>query len=206
MIHYQVEMQDLTQIESALGMMKDKSKLVLRAAINQTAKDTVVLLVDEAATEYYVKSKTHVRKTLDRKNATVGNLVALVTSTGKTTELYDFKVSPRSYAPRNRPRAGHTGNVKMTNPAKNLYLRPEAAGDKYKAFTVRFKNGHKSVAQRIPGSHMKSEPWKEAIKNLHSTSVPAMLGNESGVYGVVEPKMYGLLQRNMQEQIQRLLK
>ena len=30
MIHFQVEMEDLTRIESALGMMKDKSKMVLR--------------------------------------------------------------------------------------------------------------------------------------------------------------------------------
>ena len=51
MIHFQVEMQDLTQIESALGMARDKSKMVLRTAINNTAKQTVTLLVDEANRE-----------------------------------------------------------------------------------------------------------------------------------------------------------
>ena len=40
MIHFFVEMQDLTEIEKALGMQKDKSKMVLRSAINQTAKET----------------------------------------------------------------------------------------------------------------------------------------------------------------------
>ena len=46
MIHLQVEMQDLTEIESALGMMRDRSKYVLRAAVNDTAGQTVKLLVD----------------------------------------------------------------------------------------------------------------------------------------------------------------
>ena len=68
MIHFQVDMQDLTRIESALGMMKDKTKYVLRAAINSTAKQTVTLLVDEANREYYI-SKGKVRKTLSVKKA-----------------------------------------------------------------------------------------------------------------------------------------
>ena len=38
MIHFQVEMQDLTKIEAALGMTRDKSKIVLRSAINNAAK------------------------------------------------------------------------------------------------------------------------------------------------------------------------
>lgn len=205
MIHFQVEMQDLTEIESALGMMKDKSKMVLRTAINNTAKQTVNLLVDEAASQYYIKSKPHVRKTLAIKKATAGNLAALITSTGRTTELYDFKVLPRAYTPRNRPKAGHKGNVKKSNPAKYVRLKPGAARDKYKAFTVKFASGHLSVAQRVPGTRMKDNPKREAIKNLRSTSIPAMLGNEEGVYGIVEPKMYDMLQQNIQAQIVRYL-
>ena len=205
MIHYHVEMEGLHEIEAALGMMKDKSKMVLRTAINNTAKQTVVLLVDEAAKQYYITSKTRVRKTLEVKKATASNLTALVTSTGQTTELYDFKVKPKAYTPRNRPRAGHTGNVKQSNPAKALYLKPGESKDKYKAFTVKYKSGHKSVAQRVPGTHMRDNPSKEGIKNLRSTSIPAMLGNEEGVYGVVNPKMYDMLQQNIQAQIIRYL-
>ena len=204
MIHFQVEMEDLTRIESALGMMKDKSKNVLRAAINNTAKRTVNLLVDEANKQYIINKKVNVRKTLDVKKATVSNLTAIVTSKGATTELYDFKVSPKAYAPRNRPPAGHTGNVKRTNPAKYVYLKP-GGGDQYKAFTVKFASGHISIAQRIPGSSMKGKPGKEAIKNLRSTSVPAMLGYEQGVWGVVEPKMNDLLMDQIQAQIARFL-
>lgn len=203
MIHFQVEMEDLTRIESALGMMKDKSKMVLRSAINNTAKQTVNLLVDEANKQYIINKKVNVRKTMEVKKATVSSLTAIVTSTGPTTELYDFKVSPKAYNPRNRPPAGHTGNVKRTNPAKHLYLKP-GGGDQYKAFTVKFSSGHISVAQRIPGSRMGNKN-KEAIKNLRSTSVPAMLGYEQGVWGVVEPKMNDLLMTEIQAQIARYL-
>ena len=206
MIYFQAEMQDLTKIEAALGMAKDKSKTVLRSAINQTAKETVSLLVDEAGKEYYIKNKSSIGKTLNRKKATVGDLTAVITSTGKTTELYDFRVSPRSYSPKHRPAGGHTANVKVGNPAKHLYLKPDASGDKYKAFIVKFKNGHKSVAQRVPGTEMESSSGREAIKTLRSTSIPAMLGNEEGVYRVVNPKIQDMLQKNIQEQIQRFLK
>ena len=205
MIHYHVEMEGLHEIEAALGMMKDKSKMVLRTAINNTAKQTVVLLVDEAAKQYYITSKTRVRKTLEVKKATASNLTAIVTSKGQTTELYDFKVKPKAYTPRNRPPAGHTGNVKQSNPEKALYLKPGESKDKYKAFTVKYKSGHKSVAQRVPGTRMRDNPSKEGIKNLRSTSIPAMLGNEEGVYGVVNPQMYDMLQQNIQAQIVRYL-
>ena len=53
---------------------------------------------------------------------------------------------------------------------------------------------------------MKKNPDKEFVKTLFAPSVPNMLGNENGVYGVVEPQIYDLLQQNIQEQIHRFLK
>lgn len=204
MIHFQVEMQDLTQIESALGMMRDKSKMVLRTAINNTAKETVTLLVDEANREYYI-AKSRVRKTLTTKKATVGKLEAIVTSSEPVNELYDFKVNPRTYIRGGGVPGGYKGNVRRDKSASKLVLKPGAAGDQYKAFVVRYQSGHITVGQRVPGKRMKSNPGKEFVKTLLSPSTPNMLGYEQGVYGVVEPKMYDMLQKNIQEQIQRYL-
>ena len=81
MIHLQVEMQDLTEIESALGMMRDRSKYVLRAAVNDTARQTVKLLVDGAGKKYYM-SKSNVRKSMSISKATVRTLTAIVASEG----------------------------------------------------------------------------------------------------------------------------
>lgn len=204
MIHFQVDMQDLTRIESALGMMKDKTKYVLRAAINATAKQTVTLLTDEANREYYI-SKAKVRKTLSVRNATVGTLTAIVTSAEPVNELYDFRVSPRTYIRGGGVPGGYKGNVRRDKNAASLVLKPGAASDQYKAFVVKYQSGHITVGQRVPGQQMKSKPDKEFVKSLLSPSTPNMLGYEEGVYGVVEPQMYDMLQKNIQEQIQRFL-
>lgn len=205
MIHFHVEMQDLTQIESALGMMKDKSKMVLKAAINNTAKQTVALLTDEANREYYI-SKSKVKKTLSTKKATAGKLEAIVTSAEPVNELYDFKVSPRTYIRGGGVPGGYKGNVRRSKAASKLVLKPGASGDQYRAFVVKYKSGHITVGQRVPGKRMKSNPSKEFVKTLLSPSTPTMLGYEQGVYGVVEPKMYDMLQEQIQIQIQRFLK
>ena len=204
MIHFQVDMQDLTRIESALGMMKDKSKMVLRTAINNTAKQTVTLLVDEANREYHI-TKSKVKKTISTKKATTGTLTAVITSTEPVNELYDFKVNPRTYIRGGGVRGGYKGNVRRDKPATKLVLKPGASGDKYRAFVVRYQSGHITVGQRVPGKKMKSKPHKEFVKTLLSPSTPNMLGYEEGVYGVVEPKMYDMLQQNIQIQIQRYL-
>lgn len=204
MIHFQVKMEELTRIEAALGMTRDKAKMVLRTAINNTAKQTVSLLTDEASRQYYI-SKAKVKKTLNTKKATAGTLTAIVTSEEPVNELYDFKVRPKAFNPRNRPIAGHKGNVRRDKPAGSLILKPGAAGDQYKAFVVKYQSGHITVGQRVPGKRMKSKPEKEFVKTLLSSSTPNMLGYEEGVYGVVEPQIYDILQKNIQAQILRYL-
>lgn len=204
MIYFHVDMQDLTRIEAALGQMRDKTKYVLRAAINATAKQTVTLLTDEANREYYI-SKSKVKKTLSIKSATVGTLTAIVTSAEPVNELYDFKVNPRTYIRGGGVPGGYKGNVRRDKNAAKLVLNPGAGGDQYKAFVVKYQSGHMTVGQRVPGKRMQSKPDKEFVKTLLSPSTPNMLGYEEGVYGVVEPKMYDMLQRNIQEQILRFL-
>lgn len=204
MVHFLVNMQDLTRIEAALGMMKDKTRYVLRAAINATAKQTIMLLSDEANREYYI-SKAKVKKTLSVKNATVRDLTAIVTSQDPVNELYDFRVIPRTYVRGGGVPGGYKGNVRRDKDAAQLELKPGAAGDQYKAFVVKYRSGHVTVGQRVPGKQMKSKPDKEFVKTLLSPSTPNMLGYEKGVYGMVEPQMYDMLQKNIQEQIQRFL-
>lgn len=204
MIHFQVEMEDLTRIESALGMAKDKSKMVLRTAINNTAKQTVNLLADEANRQYHI-TKGKVKKTITTKKATTRNMEAVITSAEPVNELFDFKVSPRTYIRGGGVPQGYKGNVRRDKSASKLILKPGSSGDQYKAFVVRYKSGHMTVGQRVPGKRMKSNPGKEFVKTLLSPSTPNMLGYEQGVYGVVEPKMYDMLQQNIQTQIQRYL-
>lgn len=208
MIHIHVEMDNLTQIEAALGMMKDKSAMALRTAINNTAKQTVVLLVDEANKEYQMSQPAQVRKTLSIQKATTRNLTAMVTSKGRVNELYNFMVKPRTYVRGGGVAGGYDAHAKRGAAYKNIFLKQSASADedKYRAFVVKYKSGHKTLAQRRPGKRMKNDPSKEFVKTLFAPSIPNILGDEQGVYGVVEPKMYDMLQQNIQAQILRYLK
>lgn len=203
MIVYQVEMQDLMEIESALGMLKDKSKMVLRTSINETAKSVRALLADEAAKTYVMK-RSKFLKHMEIDKAKVSNLIATIHSSGRVNELYDFKVSPYRFQPRNKP-PYHKGKVMVKNNLSKLILKPGTAGDKYKAFVVRYRSGHITIGQRVPGKRMKSKPEKEFVKTLLSPSIPGMLGNEEGVFGVVRPHIQDILIKHIQTQIPKYL-
>lgn len=207
MIHFQVDMQDLTQIEAALGMMKDKSTMVLRTAINNTAKQTMTLLVDEANKEYQFTQPAQVRKTLALQKATARNLTAIITSQGRVNELYNFMVKPRTYIKGGGVPGGYGAHTKRGSAYQDVFLKQNAGAseDKYRAFVVKYKSGHRTLTQRRPDKKMKSDPSKEFLKTLFAPSIPNILGDERGVYGVVEPKMYDMLQQNIQTQIQRYL-
>ena len=207
MITYLVNMDDLREIEQYLGMARDKSKTILRSAINDTAKDTMNLLLDETVKRYVMKRST-VKKTMNLKKATASNLTATIKVTSPTTELYDFKVSPKKYVHpldfANKPSV-YKGKVLKSAKLSKLVLRPGTARDKYKAFIVKYQSGHITIGQRVPGKKMKSKPHKEFVKTLLSPSVPTMMGNEKGVLGVVQPQMHDLLVEHIARRIERHL-
>lgn len=64
---------------------------------------------------------------------------------------------------------------------------------------TKFSSGHTAVVER----HGKS---RLPINELYSLSVPAMLGNEKRVYGVVGPSIESNLQSNVEKQVQKYLK
>lgn len=203
MIH--VEMEGLHKIESDLGMLRDKSSYVLRAAINNTAKTVNSEMVEGAYRKYvYKKKKADIKSANAVKKATVGNLGAKVSAVGPTNELLDFRVSPRTYYPGSRGAPKWIkARATRSAPLQRVALRPNAAGDKYKAFVVRYKSGHYALAQRVPGKRMQSKPWKEAVKSLLSLSVPKMeaVAYDENLEGNVED----ILVMNIEQQIQKFL-
>ena len=207
MITYLVNMDDLREIEQYLGMARDKSKTILRSAINDTAKDTMKLLLDETVKRYVMK-RSKLKKTMGLSKATAGHLSAVIAVTSPTNELYDFKVSPKKYVHpldfANKPKV-YKGKVLKSAALSKLVLRPGASRDKYKAFVVKYQSGHITIGQRVPGKRMKSKPHKEFVKTLLSPSAPTMMGNEKGVYGVVQPQMHDLLVGHIARRIEKHL-
>ena len=205
--HWYVEMEGLDEIEAALGMTKDKSKMVLRTAINNTAKQAEKLMTKETKSRYKYKSGkvADIRKANEIKKAKASNMVATITAKGPANELLDFVVKPNTYFPGGRGapkwvKAKGRRNSKLSNVAKF----PSATGDKYKGFIVKFKSGHLAMVERVPGKPMKGKPHKEALESLYSIATPKM--EEVAYKAEVEPDMYDLLMKNIQTQIQRYLK
>lgn len=199
-----VEMEGLHKVESDLGMLRDKSSLVLRAAINETAKTVNSEMVGGAYKKYnYKKKKADIKDANTVKRATVGKLQAKISAVGPTNELFSFRVRPSTYFP------GSVGapswikaRVMKSEPFKRIALRPDASGDKYKAFVVRYKSGHYALAQRIPRENNDSDDdKKEHIKSLLSLSVPKMeaVAYDERLEGTVEDILAGHIEKQMQK-------
>ena len=198
-----VEMEGLHKIESDLGMMRDKTSLVLREALNNTAKTVNSEIVEGAYKKYiYKKKKAEIKGANTVKKATAGKLQSQVSAVGPSNELLDFRVSPSTYFPGS---VGAPSWIKAramrSEPLKRIALRPNATGDKYKAFVARYKSGHFALAQRVPGKQMKSKPWKEAVKSLLSLSVPKMeaVAYDERLEGTVEDILAGHIEKQIQK-------
>lgn len=201
-----IEMEGLHEIEADLGMLRDKSKLVLRAAINDTAKTVNKTMIEKAHKKYiYKRKKADIANANKLKRAKVGTLEAKISAVGPVNELLDFRVSPSTYFPGSKGAPSWIkARARRDEKFQRMALRPTASGDKYKAFVVRYQSGHFALAQRVPSKRMKSKPWKEALKSLLSISTPKMEAvayDENLAGGVVED----VLIESVQREIERLL-
>jgi hypothetical protein len=191
LITVEVEKNTLRALEKKLDSAGKKIPNVMKKAINETAKQARKQLASEAQKTYVIKSGRF-NKSMTLKNATNGHLEAIIGSTGRVTELKDFKVSPSRFTTGESRPSIVKGKGLRSNSMKKLQK-----GD-IKAFIVKFASGHVSVAQRLGKKRL-------PVKILYSTSIPKMLGNEQKVYGLVEPDIYKNLQMNLKKYISQAL-
>ena len=146
MIHYLISLDDLQGFEAMLGSSKNKSRYILRAAINNSAKEVKKRLERDAAKRYAINQggQAAYRQINKIKKATIGNLAAIVEAKDGPIELFKYKVNDRTYYP------GGVGAPKQIK-AKALKKSPykPLANPGYKAFVVKYKSGHISVAERV---------------------------------------------------------
>lgn len=178
-------------VQKNLGEYQSKAPQVLKNAINATAKQMRKQLIDKAQKSYTVKSGRF-NKATTIKNATLRNLTATITAKGSPMELKDFKVSPSK--PDNKPQKNKQTKAKVYS--KNRMKPLERNG--IKAFVVRFKNDHISVAQRRTKKRF-------PIKVLYSTSIPHMIGNENEVFKEIIPKIHSVYGDQVSAQMEKML-
>ena len=182
----------LHTIEDALGSMKSESRRVLKNAVNDTARDAKKDLAKKAQETYAVK-QGRFTKAMKTQNATLSDPTATINVTGEQMELKDFKVSPATYK---------TGPDKPDILKAKVLLSSSLKGlikSNNKAFLVKFRSGHVSVAQRYYKSRL-------PIKKLLSNSIPTMIGSKERVFGVLEQEIYNTLMGNIIKEIDRVTK
>nr|DAH89366.1 MAG TPA: minor tail protein Z [Caudoviricetes sp.] len=203
MIHFQIEMQDLTKIEAALGMTRDKSKIVLRSAINNAAKQIEKTMVKETKGRYVFKRD--IKSANSVKKATTRNMQAIITVRGTANELYDFQVRPQTYYPGSKGAPSWIkARGKKSGKLQRIAARMGTGGDQYKGFVVKYHSGHLAFAERVPGKKMRSDPKKEAIETLYSLATPKM---EEVVYmDEIHEGVMDLLEKSIETQIYRYMR
>lgn len=193
MIRFEFFNDTLPEIEKRLGSMSGQARPVLKRALNLTAKRARKMLAQEAQKKYAVKQGA-VNKGMKIKNATNRKLDAVINVTGRPNELKGFKVSPSKYRTGNdRPDVVKAKVIKAT-PLKEL-IRPR---DHVKAFIVKFKSGHVTLAQRRGEARL-------PIDTKYSVSNPQMVGAKR-VYGLLRPDIAEMLEAEIERQIDRQLR
>ncbi len=191
MIVAEFEPGSLSSLQSKLNKLGADAPKALRTAINQTAKQANKDLAAEAQKTYVVKQST-VTKAMKIQNATVSKLEAVINAKGSPQALSGFKVTPATPRYGSRRPSVVKARVLQKNSPKSL----EKGG--IKAFVTKFQSGHVAVAERQGKERI-------PINQLYSLSVPAMLGNEKRVYGVVGPSIESNLQKNVEKQVEKYL-
>lgn len=204
MMDISVNVAYIEHIQNRLGHLQSEAPKVLSKAVNTTAKQARKGLSSEAKQTYTIKVGKF-NKNMKTKNATKSKPTAIITSKGKPMALSNFKITPTG--PVQNSIEAAKAKVVKANGLKHLVLGgAEKSGKDLKAFVTKFASGHVAIVQRIPGSRMRSNPHKEALKEFYSTSIPKIIGNEKRVYGKVKPMIKDNLKQNVDNQINRLLR
>lgn len=187
---------EFDKISKRLASIPKDAPKILATALNQTARDAQKLLLKEAKDKYTIKPKYFNKGSqgLQIRKATTRTLSAMLDSKGAPINIYNFKIRATETSTR--------ASVKKGGGMKNLLI-----GNRW-AFVQTMKSGHTGVFQRErerdnPGDS-KIGRHGLGIHEKFSLSVPQMIGNEEEVYGKLEPEIGEILQKHVEEQIQKL--
>lgn len=187
---------ELEYARKRLGDLQKKAPMVVRTAINKTAKEAKTK--DERITKqtYTAKGDIH---SLQFKKATTANLQAILKDKGANISMSHFN----HYAGKTKLSA----IINKNNGRKTIrkYERP--------AFLAFTSEGGEFVAVRKPDEYMKDTTGRlsenkskhtEFIEKMASISSPVMHGND-GTWGTIEPEIHQKLHEYVEKEIERIL-
>lgn len=228
MIGYTVSIEGLAEMEMDLEMSRDKTKTILRHAINNTAKKVEKQMFTEAGKRYALKEGKQGYHRVNKIEKAKGNRIyATITAASRPADTYKFMVQPPTYFPGSKgapnwikaktlKKGGHLTGMALMKSGGVLKGKKKKGRtrhrDLYKAFVVKYHNvsnagaisDHTALAERIPGSHMKNNPHKEALRSLYSTTQAK--GEEVVYKEKIDGTVYATLSEQMRLAVQKFVK
>jgi len=206
MIGYKVSIEGLAELEMDLGLSRDKTGYILRAAINNTAKVVERQMASKAKDRYTLQGGYRSYRAVNKIEKAKGTkLYATIVAKSKAKDTLKYTVKPEVYYPGS---VGAPDYIKAKTlkgaRIKKMGLRLGSGGDEYRAFVVRYTNGHFAFAERVPGTHMKDKPWKEALRSLYSTTEAK--GEEIVYKQKIDSTVYGTLAEEIRKTIPKYVK
>ena len=223
-----IELVGEKEVAKALGSIPQKAPLVIRNAVNETAKDARKVMIQEAKKRYALNSKgrRHLNDLQIRQKARVSDLGAELHIGGPSqkkqmrNDLGYFKTVP------NRPYMGvdvanapavFRGKVLKNGSMKKL----PGQGNLSKGFLVKFTNSttadanHIGMVQRIVGSSGGPEKtrtgarrWRNAqgnVEQIVTMGSPSAAAMHHVIWQQVEPDVQDTLEKKLEESIQKTL-
>lgn len=182
----------MKEILAVLGEANKKAApRVLSRAVNATADEARKLLASKAQETYVIKSAGF-NKAMEIDKAKPKTPVATLRTDGGPIELFKFRTSPATYKTGDNKPKTSKGRVMAQSGMKNLIH------DERWAFVTKFGNEHKSMVRRTTEK-------RYPIKTLMSPSIPQMIGNETEVYGEVQPVIQQMLMNHIYKELDKEL-
>lgn len=172
---------ELEYVRKRLGDMQKKAPMVIRTAINKTAKEAKQK--DERITKRMYTAKRDIHS-LQFKKATTANLQAILKDKGANISMTHFK----HYA----GKRGVSAIINTTHGRKQLGKYGNLA-----FFTGGLRNGGATILVRKSAARL-------PLEKMASISSPVMHGNEQ-TWGTIEDETLKKLHDNIEKELERIL-
>lgn len=212
------------EVAKALGSIPQKAPLVIRNAVNETAKDARKVMIREAKQRYVVNGagRRHLNDLKVRQKARVSDLGAELHIGGPSqkdamkNDLGYFKVIPhKSFVGGNVANAPKHFRAKVLR-AGGMHPLDGVRGKLSKGFLLQFKSGHVGMVQRKIGvesdrkitvkSKVPRWPSKNGIvEQLQTMGSPSAAAMHHVIWQQVEPQVQDTLEKKLETSIQKTL-
>lgn len=210
-------------VARALGNCGKKAPLVIRNAVNETAKDARKVMIREAKKRYAVNGagRRHLNDLKIRKRAKASDLGAELHIGGPgqkdamKNDLGYFKTIPsRPYVGQDVANAPDLFKAKVL---KNSGMKPlPGQGNLSKGFLVEFASGHVGMVQRVIGSSSHNTVTKKSgaprwrnkdgnVETLQTMGSPSAAAMHHVIWEQVEPDVQDTLEKKLEASIQKTL-